>query len=74
MISRWLLGINIVTPPVYILFLLYLLVDTNISVGQSAMINIDARKTISLDGEWQAIPDPTNAGDWKRNLGGQKAS
>ena len=30
------------------------------------MINVDARKTISLDGEWQAITDPAGAGDWQK--------
>ena len=30
------------------------------------MINIDSRKTISLDGEWKVILDPAGAGDWKK--------
>ena len=34
--------------------------------AQSAMINVDARKTISLDGNWQAIIDPGGGGDWRR--------
>ena len=34
--------------------------------AQSAMINVDARKTISLDGDWQAIVDPAGAGDWRK--------
>ena len=34
--------------------------------AQSAMINVDARETISLDGDWQAIIDPGGAGDWRR--------
>ncbi|HEX3079829.1 MAG TPA: glycoside hydrolase family 2 TIM barrel-domain containing protein, partial [Puia sp.] len=34
--------------------------------AQTAMINVDARKTISLDGDWQAIIDPAGAGDWRR--------
>src|SRR3982750_1512765 len=34
--------------------------------AQSAMINVDARKTISLDGKWQIIMDPAGAGDWRR--------
>ncbi|HET7000029.1 MAG TPA: beta galactosidase jelly roll domain-containing protein, partial [Puia sp.] len=34
--------------------------------AQSAMINVDSRKTISLDGDWQVIIDPAGAGDWRR--------
>ena len=34
--------------------------------AQSAMINVDARKTISLDGDWQAIIDPGGGGDWRK--------
>ena len=34
--------------------------------AQSAMINVDVRKTISLDGDWQAIIDPVAAGEYRR--------
>ncbi len=34
--------------------------------AQSAMINVNARKIISLDGDWQAIIDPAGAGDWRK--------
>jgi len=34
--------------------------------GQSAMINVDARKSISLNGIWEVIPDPTGAGDYRQ--------
>ena len=34
--------------------------------AQSAMINVDGRKTISLDGDWQVINDPGGGGDWRR--------
>ncbi len=34
--------------------------------AQSAMINLQAGKTISLDGDWQAIIDPGGGGDWRR--------
>ncbi len=30
------------------------------------MINVDSRKTISLDGEWKVILDPAGAGDWRK--------
>src|SRR5450432_828629 len=34
--------------------------------GQSAMINVDARKSISLNGIWEVIPDPTGAGEYRQ--------
>nr|WP_233173934.1 glycoside hydrolase family 2 TIM barrel-domain containing protein [Pedobacter sp. ASV19] len=34
--------------------------------GQTAMINIQARKTTSLNGEWNVIPDPTGIGEWRQ--------
>jgi beta-glucuronidase len=34
--------------------------------AQSAMINIDARKTISLNGSWDVIIDPAGVGDWRQ--------
>jgi beta-glucuronidase len=49
-----------------ILFISMGLLSFYIIHAQSAMINIDARKTISLDGEWQAIIDPAGAGDWRK--------
>jgi beta-glucuronidase len=55
-----------ITHHILILFLLYILGNINITVAQSAMINVDARKTIFLDGEWKTILDPGGAGDWKR--------
>ncbi len=49
-----------------ILFLLHMVGNVDISAAQSAMINVDARKTISLDGEWKALLDPAGAGDWRK--------
>jgi beta-glucuronidase len=34
--------------------------------AQSAMINVDGRRTISLNGDWQAIIDPAGAGDSRK--------
>lgn len=34
--------------------------------AQTAMINVDGRNTISLNGSWHVIIDPTNIGDWKQ--------
>jgi len=49
-----------------ILFLAFHFLLLNNLCAQSAMISVDARKTISLDGEWQAIIDPAGAGDWRK--------
>ena len=45
---------------------IFLQFSISILQGQSAMINVDARKTISLDGDWQAIIDPGGGGDWRK--------
>jgi beta-glucuronidase len=34
--------------------------------AQSAMINVSARHCTSLNGKWQAIIDPSGAGDWRQ--------
>ena len=34
--------------------------------SQTAMINIDSRNLISLNGKWQTISDPTDIGDWRQ--------
>jgi beta-glucuronidase len=34
--------------------------------AQEAMINVDARKTISLNGTWDAIIDPAGVGEWRQ--------
>ena len=34
--------------------------------AQSAMINVSARHCTSLNGKWEAIIDPTGAGDWRQ--------
>jgi beta-glucuronidase len=38
----------------------------DLACGQSAMINIQARNTRSLNGEWKVILDPTGVGDWRQ--------
>ncbi len=46
---------------------LYLFTIIRISLyAQEAMINIDGRKTISLNGTWDAIIDPAGVGDWRQ--------
>jgi beta-glucuronidase len=34
--------------------------------GQTAMVNIDGRKCISLNGPWDVIIDPAGVGDWRQ--------
>jgi beta-glucuronidase len=34
--------------------------------AQEAMINVDARKIISLNGTWDAIIDPAGVGEWRQ--------
>jgi len=34
--------------------------------AQSAMTNVSSRNTISLNGEWNVIIDPTGTGDWRQ--------
>jgi beta-glucuronidase len=53
------------------LVILGVLIYSNISglsliYAQSAMINVSARHCTSLNGQWQAIIDPTGAGDWRQ--------
>lgn len=49
-------------------FLLILLLTNcpNWIFAQSAMINIDARNTTSLNGIWPVIIDPTGIGEWRQ--------
>jgi beta-glucuronidase len=41
-------------------------IHSNFIIAQSAMINVDGRKTISLNGNWEVIIDPADAGDSRR--------
>jgi beta-glucuronidase len=51
---------------IFLYLIIFSLRSFNPLMAQSAMINVDARKTISLNGEWEVILDPTGAGDWRR--------
>ena len=46
------------------LFLIVL--NTCFALGQTAMINTQARNTKSLNGDWQVIIDPAGAGDYRQ--------
>ncbi len=48
------------------LFLVFFLKDLNTLMAQTTMMNIDARKTWSLNGIWQIIIDPSDAGDYRQ--------
>jgi beta-glucuronidase len=39
--------------------------DYNSVTAQSAMINVSARRCLSLNGKWQVIIDPTGVGEWR---------
>ena len=55
---------------VFLLFLAIIMFNYffNISTirAQNAMINISGRNTTLLNGQWQAIIDPTGIGDWRQ--------
>lgn len=42
------------------------LASSNSLSAQGAMINVSARHCTSLNGKWEAIIDPTGAGDWRQ--------
>lgn len=47
-------------------FLLTVLLFAGNLCAQTAMINVQARNTTSLNGKWTVIIDPTGIGDWRR--------
>ncbi|WP_428229531.1 glycoside hydrolase family 2 protein [Flavobacterium sp.] len=49
-------------------FLVYLffLLNPWFCESQTALQNVASRNTVSLNGKWQAIIDPTNVGDWRQ--------
>lgn len=42
-----------------------MVIHSSRAVAQSAMINVQARNCIPLNGQWQSIPDPTGIGNWR---------
>lgn len=48
------------------LMVLFILGNIDASTGQTAMVNVQARETISLNGEWNAIIDPSGSGDYRQ--------
>jgi beta-glucuronidase len=49
-----------------ILSTLILVIWSYLANAQTAMINVAARKTTSLNGEWNVIIDPTGIGNWRQ--------
>jgi len=43
------------------------------TLAQTAMTNVSARHCTSLNGKWQAIPDPTGIGNWREIWKDKKA-
>jgi len=51
----------------HFLILLFICMTSSVFLfAQSAMINIDGRKTIPLNGSWDMIIDPAGVGDWRQ--------
>lgn len=48
-----------------IIFMVVILSGLNVALGQTAMTNVAGRHCISLNGQWQSIPDPTGVGNWR---------
>ncbi|MCF8359084.1 MAG: beta-glucuronidase [Prolixibacteraceae bacterium] len=46
--------------------LMLLLLMVNYTWGQTAMINPQARNSVSLNGKWNVIVDPTGIGEWRQ--------
>ena len=42
------------------------LISVNSSIAQTAMINVESRNLTSLNGNWNAIIDPTGIGEWRQ--------
>lgn len=52
---------------IIILWLVFhFLINGNVLFAQTAMISPENRKTESLNGQWNAIIDPTNTGEWRK--------
>jgi beta-glucuronidase len=49
-----------------VLICFFILLLINIADAQTAMISAGARKVTNLNGDWDAIIDPTGIGDWKQ--------
>ena len=49
-----------------LLFLIIILTGFNSLHAQKAMMNVDARKLISLNGTWDVILDPAGVGEWRQ--------
>ena len=49
-----------------LLLILVLTSHQDLLFGQSAMINVSARNSTSLNGKWQVIIDPAGTGDWRQ--------
>lgn len=56
---------NLITRKALLIVLAAMLIVGSLS-AQTAMVNVDARNTTSLNGSWQVILDPSGSGDWKQ--------
>ena len=51
---------------IHVLIMLFIVLAANIAIAQTAMINSQSRNTISLNGKWNIIIDPTGGGNWRQ--------
>ncbi|MBC7847627.1 MAG: glycoside hydrolase family 2 [Flavobacterium sp.] len=51
---------------IILLIVFHFLINGNTVLAQTAMISPADRKTESLNGQWNAIIDPTNTGEWRK--------
>jgi beta-glucuronidase len=51
---------------VWVALLIFLFFWANSMQAQTAMVNVVGRNTTSLNGNWQVIPDPSGAGDYRQ--------
>lgn len=52
--------------PTFVFSLFLLLTIWHGLLAQTAMINVDARTSISLNGKWAVMIDPANTGEWRQ--------
>ena len=51
---------------IWIIIFTITLISVDSSIAQTAMINVESRNLTSLNGNWNAIIDPTEIGEWRQ--------
>ena len=61
-------------PTLFLIISIFLIfTNFNSAFAQTAMTNVSGRHSTSLNGKWQAIPDPTGIGNWREIWKDKKA-